>query len=168
MLAYHPAFDIYHCSYRVLCILEFIPAQTIEIDRLRIWDFYFTFPNETHRISFPQNLWNLRSLTSTTANPYEEVSDPLMVFERMRPFQLTAFKYLSGHGFFERPEKDGEKLTRTEMPLPEDLVPEIDTFSRSQQYVLRLISSPLNDLSLYGPSGLKARTKLIDYRYDPT
>lgn len=165
MLAYHPAFDIYHCCYRILLCTDYSELPSMEIDRIRIWDFYFTFPHQTNRISFPRDLEDLRPKLDFTKNPYENVQDPLMVFERMRPFQITAIKFLFGHGFFERTEDDS--IIRSSRQTPSLLVPELTTLSFAHQYVLQLVSSAYNRLPLYGPSGLKARTKLIDYRYDP-
>lgn len=165
MLAYHPAFDIYHCCYRILLCSDYTELARVEIDRVRIWDFYFTFPYQAKRISFPRDLSHLRPKIELDENPYEFVQDPLMVFERMRPFQLTAIRFLFGHGFFE--QSDDDTMVRSSKPTPSPLVPEFSTLSTGHQNVLRLISSAYNQIPLFGPSGLKARTNLIDYRYDP-
>ena len=93
--------------------------------------------------------------------------DRFTVFERMRPFQLTAIKYLQGHAYLRAAETGSETLLRTGKPPPDDLLPNADRLNEGQQYVLSLVASPFNELTLYGPSGLKSRTRLIDYKYDP-
>lgn len=44
-MIYSPAFDLYHCIYRMLQILgRFTEGDIMETDRLRIYDFYLLFP----------------------------------------------------------------------------------------------------------------------------
>ena len=46
MIIYNPAFDIYHCVYRMISILSNLVNEKIEVDKLRILDFYMVFPGE--------------------------------------------------------------------------------------------------------------------------
>lgn len=51
MIIYNQAFDLYHCIFRILNFLNrFNPSDIIEVDKLRIWDFYFLFPNKVYDI----------------------------------------------------------------------------------------------------------------------
>ena len=87
MLVYHHAFDIYHCAYRVLQILEHMKSNDVEIDRIRIWDFYLTFPNEARKISFPKELADLKKIFKVNEpNPYDDLIDPRRILIRMQPY----------------------------------------------------------------------------------
>lgn len=167
-LIYHPAFDPYHCAYRTLLLATKINKDTVEVERLRIWDFYFVFPQEVKKISFPRDLWSLRSGIDNNPNPYEELIDSRRIFERMKPFQLTAFKYLAAYGFIEPEQLANNIIKRTEKSIPRELLGNMERLTDQQKYVIQLISSPLNDLTLYGIRGLKDRTKLLDFKYDAT
>jgi hypothetical protein len=46
MIIYNQAFDLYHAVYRMLQLLtHFNKKEYVEVDRLRIWDFYVLFPS---------------------------------------------------------------------------------------------------------------------------
>ena len=48
---YNPAFDPFNGIYRMLNILKHFDAdECIEVDRLRIYDFYLLFPYKAYRI----------------------------------------------------------------------------------------------------------------------
>lgn len=166
MLTYHPAFDSYHCAYRTLLLTTKMSEEIVEIERMRIWDFYLVFPAETNRISIPRDLWSLKQSANKRPNPYEELIDPQRVFERMKLFQLAAFRYLAAFGFIESREMAHNVLKRTSKPIPNKLLSSMERLDSREQYVIQLISSPLNELSLYGDKGLKFRTKLLDFKYD--
>lgn len=51
MTMYNHAFDLYHCIYRIIHILMRLEENDIlELDRLRIWDFYLLFPSKVYEI----------------------------------------------------------------------------------------------------------------------
>lgn len=166
MLTYLPAFDIYHCAYRTLFLTTKLRQDIIELERMRIWDFYFVFPAEADQIIFPRDLWSLKRTVDKRSNPYEELVDPHRVFERMKPFQLAAFRYLAAFGFVESAALRNNNLKRTDKPIPSKLLLSMKRLDSEQQYIVTLLSSPLNDLSLYGDKGLKYRTRLLDFKYD--
>ena len=166
MLTYHPAFDIYHCAFRILLLTDKMPMEVIEVDRMRIWDFYFVFPSQLRNISFPRDLWGLKSGIKKEENPYEDLRNSEMIFERMKPFQLSALRYLASYGFIETDSLSDNKIKRTKKKIPKKLLDKMTETDSQQEYVLKLISSPFNELPLYGDKGLKARTKLIDFKYD--
>jgi hypothetical protein len=139
--------------------------EVVEAERMRIWDFYFVFPAETAKISIPRDLWTLKR-TDFPQNPYEELIDSKMIFERMRPFQMAAYRHLAALGLIQSAQLLENKIVRTAQPIPNDLLQRMGRVDDEHQHVLRLIASPLNDLKLYGVNGLKYRTKLLDFRYD--
>ena len=52
MLIYNPAYDIYHTMYRILLLSSRI-VNSIEIDKLKILDFYYVYPTELLDIKKP-------------------------------------------------------------------------------------------------------------------
>lgn len=166
MLVYHPAFDSYHCAYRALLILRATGSRALEIERARIWDFYFVFPAETKKISFPKELALLKR--NVSQNSYEQLLDTQLIFARMKPFQIAAYRNLAAFGLIEQNDLIGNRLVRTTKSIPKTLTTRMEQLQEPEKYILELVASPLNELPLYGEKGLKFRTKLLDYKYDAT
>lgn len=166
MLTYHPAFDSYHGAYRILLLTTKINLDVIEVERMRIWDFYFVFPHQAKNISFPVDLWSLKKDFNFTPNPYEDIVDAQRIFERMKPFQMAALKYLVAHGLIESEQLSNDFIKRTDKPIPRELLERMSRLDTQQEAIISLAQSPLNDLSLYGAKGLKYRTKILDFKYD--
>ncbi|MFT7035109.1 MAG: hypothetical protein ACI8Q1_003109 [Parvicella sp.] len=167
MLVYHPAFDIYNCAFRMLQLLTHMKQEQVELERIRIWDFYLAFPNEVRKISFPQSLSQLKKIFKRhEVNPYEDLIDPRRIMDRMQPFQISALKYLASYGLIDSKSLSQKIVMRTEKEIPDDLLNEFDDLSIEKQNVIKLITG-FRELPLYGKIGLKARTGLIEFRYDP-
>ena len=166
MIVYHPAFDFYHGAFRMLLLLHRMKRESIEVEALRIWDFYFVFPSEVKNLSFPNEFAALRRVFKEKPNPYEDVVNPLRIFDRMRTFQLAALRYLSAHGFIDTAALQANRVKRTTKPIPDALLDRMDDLPTSQDNVVKLIVSPFVDLQLLGKKGLKDRSGLIEHRYD--
>lgn len=167
MLVYHPAFDLYHGVYRLLQILEHMQKSEVEIDRIRIWDFYITFPREAKKISFPKELSDLKRVFKTKeSNPYEDLIDARRILIRMKPYQNAALKCLASYDFIDQNELSKGFVKRTKKEIPEEIQNKINSLSIEQENVLKLVVG-FNELPLFGKSGLKDRTGLIDFKYDP-
>ncbi len=166
MLIYHPAFDIYHCAFRILLLTTRMKMDVVETDRMRIWDFYFVFLGEAKHISFPSDLVILKKVFKDTENPYEDLIDPKRIFERMKPFQIAAMRYLASHDLIKSSALAKEKIQRTEKQIPDALIEPMQTVTIQQDNIIKLVTSPFNNLPLYGDNGFKFRTKLLDFKYD--
>lgn len=165
MLIYHPAFDFYNCIFRILQLISKIGEEEIEIERLRIWDFYLTFPNEARTITFPSDLLELKKIFKDKPNSYEDLIDSKRIFERMKPFQITAIKTLISYGFIDPNSMETNIIKKTNKKIPTELKERIDDMSIERQNIIKLVTGFVN-LPLYGDKGLKYRTKLIDFKYD--
>jgi hypothetical protein len=132
---------------------------------MRIWDFYFVFPREAKNITMPRDLFSLKS-TLGEPNPYEELVDAQRVFDRMRPFQLAAYKHLAAHGLIDSTELANNSITAGAKPIPNELLLTMKSLDSLQESVINIITGPLSTLPLNGPSGIKARTRLLDFKYD--
>ena len=89
MITYNPAFDLYHSIFRMAHIVRFMDDdECLEIDKVRIWDFYILFPNKVHNIHLKQKDKELRDIRKNTLkklnNPYEYQGDNHKLFEWYR------------------------------------------------------------------------------------
>lgn len=166
MLIYHPAFDIYNCVFRMLQLLTHMKQDEVELDRLRIWDFYLTFPNEARNISYPNTLSELKEIFKKKApNPYEDLIDPKRIIERMKSFQLSALKCIASYGLIDSELLAKNIVRRTENEIPSELKDKFTELTIEKANIIKLIVG-FWELPLYGKSGLKDRTGLIEFKYD--
>lgn len=167
MLVYHPAFDIYNGVFRMLQLLTLMKQDEVELDKLRIWDFYLTFPTEARNITFPQSLSELKKIfKKDKQNPYEDLIDSKRIFERMQPFQMTALKSLASYGLIDNKQFSKGWVKRTEKEIPQDLLDKLNELTVEKSNILKLVLG-FNELPLYGKTGLKYRTGLLEFKYDP-
>lgn len=167
MLVYHPGFDLYNCIFRMLCLLSRSSEEKIHIDKLRIWDFYLAFPNQVRTIVFPSDLTKLKeTIFKNYNNPYEEIPDSKTVFERMKTYQTSALNCLASYGFIDYQSLTKGVIKKTGKEIPKELAESINNISIEKDNIIKLVINEFVDLPLYGSKGLKARTGLIDFKYD--
>jgi len=171
MIVYHPAFDFYHCVYRFLKILTHSSKrQFVEVDRLRIWDFYLLFPDKVHNIKLTREEEDIRKLIRSyivkVDNPYEEVLDNRKIFEKVKPYQVAALKCLASYGIISKDFLKENKVTIISKEILESYTSKFEPLSRKEQNVISLMTSHFSEMSMFGPNGLKARTKLLESKYD--
>lgn len=163
MLVYHPAFDIYNCAFRMLQLLYYAKDSEIEVDRLRIWDFYLTFPNEARRIKFPKDMIELKKIFKNQPdNPYEDLIDSKRIINRMKPYQLAALRYLTSYGLIDNALFVKKIIKRTDKVLPLDLEEKLLEINIEKENIIKLVQG----FSYLGLFGIKERTGLLEFRYD--
>jgi len=166
MLVYHPAFDIYNCVFRMLQLMTSMKQIEVELDKIRIWDFYLTFPNEARKISYPNDLSDLRKIfKSIQENPYEDLIDPKRIIERMKPYQMSALKCIASYGLIDSKLLSKNVVKRTEKEIPQELLSKFSDLTIEKSNIIKLLVG-FNELPLYGKMGLKFRTGLIEFKYD--
>lgn len=167
MLIYHPAFDIHHCTFRLLRILETLPRELHPADRIRILDFFLLFPGEIEDVRLPSSARDLRKSLDIYRNRYDRVLDKPLVFSRLEPVQAAALKTLAGHRLIDREQLGRGVVLRTEAPLPTSLQTAVSAAPDSDVAALLAVIVQLGSINPYGKSGLKGRTDLLEFRYDP-
>lgn len=167
MIIYHPAYDLYHCTFRFLRLLEKLPKLPHELDKLRILDFYLQFPSLLKRVSLPKNAMIFRKILKSFSDTYEEIADPHKLLSQLEPFQIASLRYLSSGNVIEAEHLSKGKVSRTERGLPTPLLDAIKKANYEDSELLDFLIGPFFDLEFYGSAGLKARTKLMEFRYDP-
>lgn len=164
MLIYHPAYDAYHCLFRMLAILE--KAGRVEVDKLKILDFYILFPSMLSKVKMPREFFGIKKIASAICNQYHDPINPKVAFKDMRYIQDAAIKCMLASGYIIADELDSGYVKRSEKALPAKIALKVKGFLDENEPFSSFITSELATLSLLGSEGLKARTQLMEYRYD--
>jgi hypothetical protein len=148
----------------MLQILTTSKQEEVELDRLRIWDFYLVFPREMKNISIPNELAFLREYKrrDRSVNPYEDLIDPKSVFDRMNSFQMAALRCLASYLFIDVDQLEKRIIKKTRKEIPDELRAKLSDLNEDQMVVMKYIEG-FREFPLHG---LKERTALIEFKYD--
>lgn len=171
MIIYNQAFDYYHAIYRIIRLLtHFKHEEFIEVDRLRIWDFYLLFPEQVHTISLKKDEVEIKKLRNSFIkpknNPYKQVFDNKKVFEKLKPYQFTALQCLASYGIINKELLKENRVSIISKDLLNDYNANFEDLSYTEQNVISLMTLYFTNISLFGPDGFKSRTKLMVSKYD--
>lgn len=164
MLVYHPAYDAYHCLFRMMAIIE--GAGKVEIDKLKIMDFYILFPALLSEVKIPRQFVKIRKSAEGVYNEYHDPLNPRMIFKEMRHIQDAAIKCMLAAGYINPDELNNGYVVRTEKDIPHNLLIKMKSFLHDKEPFSSFIIKSMATFHLTGPDGLKSRTKLMEYRYD--
>lgn len=165
MLIYNQAFDIYHTIFRMLQLTSKI-EHPIEMDKLRILDFYLVFPIELLEIKSFRGFKSYEKFINSEKNNYERILDRKRLFYKMEPIQVSSMKSLVAYGLFDNEIFKTQKIKRTVKQIPDQLNEKLFNANENNNNLLNLITGPLASMDLYGHLGLKSRTNLIEFKYD--
>ena len=166
MLLYHPMYDLSHYIFRILQILVATKQQEIYVEQIRILDFYLLFPSQIRYMQVPISAVGLKRRLSTNPNPYDEIHDPILIFARMEPYQLLALKCLVSKDMITMDSIKNGKVVLQEENLPYELKKSVENKNEKEHELMEFLTETLLELEFFGDKGLKARTKLLEYRYD--
>lgn len=165
MLVYNPAYDIYHCIYRIIFILKKLKTnELIEIDRIKIIDFYLVFPYLISEIKFPREVSGIKKSFVAYNTKYRKVTNTFVTFQTMQPLQDQAIDYLCLKGYI--------SYSNDEMVYPTHLINSFNITLRDHYFgeISKDIEQRLFDFlinhNFYGKDGLKDRTNLMEFKYD--
>lgn len=165
MLIYDPALDSYHTAIRILSILD-KNIEGLEIDLVRILDFYLAYPSKVQEIRLPTQFRYAKKEAGRINTVYRKPPSGKTQFERMKPVFVAALHGLVAAGFLNTNFiKNGILLINFEK-IPTDLRIAMQAFVSRQQTIKTFIIESLPTISLYGAGGLKERTGLLDFKYD--
>ncbi len=172
MFIYHPAFDLFHTTFRMLVLIDSIGSKPIELERFRIMDFYITFPFELRKLNLNEiskDLSAYRKFIPKLANPYEEILDGFKTLERMRSYQLDAIKFLISYGYIDSEQFEKNYIILpNKKTIPNEILAEWENTSTSaSKNALKLITGGFSSAIFTGEKGIKAKSQLLVYRYDP-
>jgi hypothetical protein len=164
MLVYHPAYDAYHCLFRMMAITERI--DEVEIDKLKMLDFYILFPSLLSRVRMPRQFLKVKRNAELVHNEYHDPLNPGMTFKEMRHIQDAAIKCMLATGYISSESFYNGYVVRTDKKLPEKLSSDMNEFLDQKEPFSSFIIQKLAGFHLTGPDGLKSRTQLMEHRYD--
>lgn len=171
MITYNPAFDLFHCIYRMANILARLDEDDyLEIDKVRIWDFYLLFPSKIHGIKIyryeTENTAYRRIYINKTVNPYQYQGDDRKLFERLKPYQMTALTNLISYGILEKESFFDQKIHLASKTKLLDLLKHVQELDGMESNAISFMSLLSKNMPMSGPKGLKARTNLLESKYD--
>ena len=171
MIVYQPAFDLYHTLFRIMKLLSYFEKNDyIEIERLRIWDYYLLFPNKLKEVTLKQNEKQIKDLINNyivkPKNPYEQILNDRKMFEKIRPYQMSAIKYLASLGIINQDYLKHNKITKISKEIFNDFNKEFINMTIQEENTIKLLTSHFYLMPLYGNNGLKSKTNLLESKYD--
>ena len=171
MIVYNQAFDLYHTIFRLLHFLNKFENQTIlEIERVRIWDFYLLFPSKIHEIRLKQDEADIRRIRKEfikdSNNPYERITENRKIFEKIRPYQQAALNCIASYGIIDKSLLNQQRISIINKDILIEFVNNFEELTPKEKNVIALMTSHFNQVSLFGTDGLKYRTNLIESKYD--
>jgi hypothetical protein len=167
-LSFQPAFDPFHATFRIMRLLMVIGKNSIHHDQMRILDFYLVFPYRIDEIRLTPGHSRFRALSRQYADtkPYGEQPDREVLFGRMEPMQDAAFETLASNGFISSSDLRDSLIQKTDKPFPEKLGERLLAANKAQSSLMEFLELIAFTYPLSGPNGVKARTGLMEYRYD--
>jgi hypothetical protein len=168
VLTYHPGLDPYHSAFRILRILSKIEAGQLETDKIRILDFLLLFPHLLLEMRLPQKTKAQVRRLPIKAHSYSLTSSPRLVFTRIAALQHQAIRILATAGLLKIEESNHLVITKTAADIPPGLKNAVDERNRQESELIQTLARDIATIPLFGRDGLKARTNLMEFRYDPT
>lgn len=168
MLIYSPAFDVSHCVFRILYILNILDeTQKIEIEKIQIIDFYLVYPACIKDFKFPAELLETKALFNEINKEYRNPINSNETFKKISILQKKALMNIISQGYLDIEFYKKGFIKRTNKKFSYDLRVQLShfTFYGNPKLPLILILTLL-DISLNGTKGLKARSGLLEYRYE--
>lgn len=166
MLIYHPAYDAYHCVFRMLLIAN--TASALEVDKVRLLDYYLMFPSEVAAIRLSTGTNGIRQQARAFRNVYRDPVSARSTFRDLRCVQDAALRCLTASGHIERQAMEAGFVVRGEANLAEDLVAHLASYRSEREPVATFVLAELAGWPLLGSNGLKDRSGLMEHRYDAT
>lgn len=162
MLIYNKLRDPYHTLLRLLKILNKVNQDKISYDRLRIYDFLLANPQEISKMRLVKSG---KSSFKKYDNPYN-LYDRNILFYNLERIQKTAIEYLIKNDILEKiPNEDIYFIHKNS--IPSELIEALANTESISNEALNFITTNLNTIDLYREDGLKDRTNLIGFKYDP-
>lgn len=165
MLIYHPALDAYHCVFRVLALLS--ECEEMEKDRLQILDFVLCFPSVASAFRLPPGSAAAKKAMATSDSPYRAPINAKSMFTSLTKTQDAAIACLEAAALLLRDQAVDVDVKRADALLPVELQERVAALKELEAPFFKNMLPLLMSLPLRGPDGLKARSGLSEYRYDP-
>lgn len=164
MLIYHPAFDAYHCVFRLISLMEV--GKCIELDRLRILDFCLCFPAIVGGFELPRKYAKVKRAADEASNVYRTPINVKATFWNLLSTQDSALACLAASGYVDASKLKDKTVEKTSLKISEEILEKCKSLMERESVFFDCLLTPLLQLPLTGPAGLKARSGLLEYKYD--
>lgn len=160
---WHPAFDAYHCSFRILRILRHTRKKRLPIELLYILDFYLLCPALLHNSSMTEDVRAaFRELHITRAkDDFVQYPSAKSLFRDIAIFQRTAVSDLVAKAIIDRDRFLSGEAQLRETIVPKELLDEIDAQNASDKEFMDFLVEKFGSIELFGARGLRALTGLV-------
>ncbi len=171
MIVYNQAYDVYYTIFRMIHLLYSIrKSNSIDLDRLRIYDFYLLFPSASHNMTIKRNEGDIRQLRKDlidkNKNPFEILYNQKKIFDNIKNFQITSLRCLSSFGLINNDFEKSKTIIIEDNSLLEEAIDNIGKLTSRQKNMLIFIQESFSKFPMTGVDGIKNRTKLMESKYD--
>jgi len=167
MLVYHPSFDANHCAYRFLHILYISEVKDFDWEILRIADFYYLFPHLLQQIQpMPKNLVKGKKYFKEITAPYEKIPNPKRLMFDLRDIQNSTIASLISKQLIEKSNFNSGVVSLNADRIPKVLVEKFKLNPITDENWFKFFIKAIAFVEMYGKSGFKSKTGLMEYRYD--
>ncbi|NWL05919.1 ABC-three component system middle component 5 [Pseudomonas hunanensis] len=164
MLLYNKAFDPVHTLLRLAAICNFSVSAEAEVERLQIFDFLLAFPAHIADMPLSRELLQEKNKFKKYKSPYNNF-EPYTLFNRMSPIFFASLQMAESIGFMDFDGESIVKLNKSAIPEALKSIVTGDNGSISKE-ALSFEVTHLAKMPILGKAGLKAASKLMDFKYD--
>lgn len=154
----------------MLYIMKYLDmGKDMDVDRLRIFDYYLLFPYKIHKIHLKKTevtFKDLRKHVKSTRNPYNVSPNDRRFFERLRPYQMIALSHIASYGIISTESLLQQKVKVIDADKMQMVMSKLEELPALERNVLAWLTYCFRDTPLKGEFGLKYRTELLEYKYD--
>jgi ABC-3C biological conflict system middle component len=168
-LVFQPSLDPFHAVFRFLRLRTlFSAANALSRDHSRVLDFYLLFPFLIRPIRLAPKHQKYKKLADKYAylKPYGEQPEGSAMLQRMDPMQSAALETLAANAYLDVQSLQNDIVQATTRKIPDQIEQRISVLNESQADLLEFLSILATQYEILGENGLKARTSLMEYRYD--
>ncbi|QLC73691.1 hypothetical protein LPB260_23495 [Pseudomonas sp. LPB0260] len=164
MLLYNKAFDPIHTILRLAAICQNSRTDQIELERLQIFNFLLAFPAHIADMPLPRELLQAKNKFKKYRSPYNNF-EPYTLFNRMNPTFFASLQMAENIGFLHVQDNGTIQLNKELIPTELNSITRAEVSSISRE-ALDFEIGHLSKMPILGKTGLKAASKLMDYKYD--
>lgn len=111
-------------------------------------------------------LKGMKQKVKSEENRYNAIRNPRLHFMKVENLQLATVRHLVSIGILDVDAFEHRMLKRTTTPLAVELDQRLSEAMETAEPISRLLLNIISTVQLLGKDGLKARSKLMEYKYD--
>lgn len=157
--------DPFHTSLRMAKIINQADGK-IEKERLQIYDLIVSAPHILKNATLPNTAKRLRKIKSENKNTYVYFESNAKLFFNQKKVQEAALRLLLGYGLISKESLRSGTVTKTESRSWQEVQNLIDYSESIDDQIIKALSEELSGTPVFGKNGVKARFKVMEYKYD--